>query len=921
MRPTKLVLSAFGPYAGREEIDLNRLGERGIYLITGDTGAGKTTIFDAITFALYGEPSGETREASMLRSKYAADTMPTEVELTFLYGGKEYTVRRNPEYMKKKTKGAGETKRPAGAELKYPDGRVETRTTAVTARITELLGLNRDQFSQIAMIAQGDFLKLLLAETKDRQKYFREIFRTGVYQAFQEALKQETARVSAEREQQEKSRRQYLGGILWLEEDPLCPEVNKAKKGELLTEDALQLLDRMIGLDGEKTEAAERELEAAEKQLEALTALLSREEERQKIRREKEKAETARAAREKDAELLRQRAEAAKARIPEAEEMEREAVRIEGELPVYQEMEAQQKTLAAAEKAIAEAKTETERCGRTQDALETELQALRAERQELENAGQDRMARKQQLDQLARQKKDLEVLLADLAGLEQLRQGYAQARQAYARGEEKAQHSTEQAESMRKAFNREQAGLMASGLEEGMPCPVCGSTRHPDKACLSAGAPTEAQVDTAEKAARAAQQEANRLSQAAAQERGRTETAEKALAEKAVSLWGEWRPEQAAERAAEQLRAVRTEGKQVQDQLVKADNQIRRREQLDKTIPEKEKTFQEGARRLQEAQVRIAAESTRAAELRAGLTRQAEKTRFPDRRTAEGRMNQLRQQGSALRKETDTAEKELRACETEIVALRAGIAQAEKTLEKTEPLDVARKEEERQQLLERKRTLTRRREEAGHRLATNRTAREKVRETAEQMTELDRKWQWVSALSATANGNLNGKERIMLETYIQMTFFDRILRRANVHLMQMSGGKYELKRRETAENLRSQSGLDLDVIDHYNGSTRSVRTLSGGESFIASLSLALGLSEEIQMSAGGIRLDTMFVDEGFGSLDEETLSQAMRALNSLTEGNRLIGIISHVSELRREIDRQIIVKKAPSGGSSATVQV
>ena len=186
---------------------------------------------------------------------------------------------------------------------------------------------------------------------------------------------------------------------------------------------------------------------------------------------------------------------------------------------------------------------------------------------------------------------------------------------------------------------------------------------------------------------------------------------------------------------------------------------------------------------------------------------------------------------------------------------------------------------------------------------------------------LDEKWRMVSALSSTANGALRGRERVMLETYVQTTYFDRILRRANIHLMRMSGGKYDLKRREEAQNLRSQSGLDLDVIDHYNGSLRSVKTLSGGEAFIASLSLALGLSEEIQMSAGGIHLDCLFVDEGFGSLDEETLSQAMAALRSLTEGNRLIGIISHVAELRREIDKQIVVKKERDGGSMARILV
>ncbi|MBQ8076089.1 MAG: SMC family ATPase, partial [Oscillospiraceae bacterium] len=228
---------------------------------------------------------------------------------------------------------------------------------------------------------------------------------------------------------------------------------------------------------------------------------------------------------------------------------------------------------------------------------------------------------------------------------------------------------------------------------------------------------------------------------------------------------------------------------------------------------------------------------------------------------------------------------------------------------------------EKETVAQRRQRLAQRQSLAAHRLATNRTALQNILKASNALAALDRKWQWINTLAATANGTLRGKERVMLETYAQMRFFDRILRRANVHLMGMSGGKYDLKRRETAENLRSQSGLDLDVTDHYNGSTRSVKTLSGGEAFIASLALALGLSEEIQTTAGGIRLDCLFVDEGFGSLDEETLEQAMGALRSLTQGDRLIGIISHVSELRREIDRQVVVKKEKTGGSTVRIVV
>ena len=215
MRPVKLIISAFGPYAKRTELNLDALGERGLYLITGDTGAGKTTLFDAITFALYGEPSGENRSASMLRSKYADDAVPTEVELTFLDKGREYVVRRNPNYKRKKLRGSGTTAEKANAELRLPDGGVVTGDKDVTARITEILGVNKKQFCQIAMIAQGDFLKLLLAETKDRQAHFRALFKTEIFRAFQDRLKEETLRVAADRKAGRSSAEQYIQGILY----------------------------------------------------------------------------------------------------------------------------------------------------------------------------------------------------------------------------------------------------------------------------------------------------------------------------------------------------------------------------------------------------------------------------------------------------------------------------------------------------------------------------------------------------------------------------------------------------------------------------------------------------------------------------------------------------------------------------------
>ena len=236
-----------------------------------------------------------------------------------------------------------------------------------------------------------------------------------------------------------------------------------------------------------------------------------------------------------------------------------------------------------------------------------------------------------------------------------------------------------------------------------------------------------------------------------------------------------------------------------------------------------------------------------------------------------------------------------------------------------EDLDADAAGERRNEIVQKRSTLESELRDLHHRTETNREVLRQIEKQSAAIADVEKRWMMVGPLADTANGNLSGREKIMLETYVQMAYFDRIIERANTRFMVMSGGQYELKRRREADNNRSQSGLSLDVVDHYNGTERSVKTLSGGESFKASLSLALGLSDEIQASAGGIQLDTMFVDEGFGSLDEESLQQAMRALNGLAEGNRLVGIISHVPELREKIDRQIIVRKDRSGGSRVEV--
>ncbi|MDP3058068.1 MAG: SbcC/MukB-like Walker B domain-containing protein, partial [bacterium] len=288
---------------------------------------------------------------------------------------------------------------------------------------------------------------------------------------------------------------------------------------------------------------------------------------------------------------------------------------------------------------------------------------------------------------------------------------------------------------------------------------------------------------------------------------------------------------------------------------------------------------------------------------------------FESKDNLEQAISSLEQRKRKMQESFATAQNAYNDCKGENSKLNGSIKALNEQLKDAKEIDIEAEKDNLNSLIIQKQEITDVATQIFTRLSINKSALQNIKKQCGNLVEVEEKWIWVEALSNTANGRISGKEKIMLETYIQMTYFDRIIARANMRFMVMSSGQYELKRRIEADNIRSQSGLELDVIDHYNATERNVKTLSGGESFQASLALALGLSDEIQSSAGGIRLDTMFVDEGFGSLDEDSLQQAIKVLIGLSEGNRLVGIISHVTELKEKIEKQIVVKKAKSGGS------
>ena len=921
MRPLRLKMTAFGPYAGEEVIDFGRLGTNGLYLITGDTGAGKTTIFDAIIYALYGQASGPNREPSMLRSKYADEYAEPGVELTFLYSGKEYTVRRKMEHLRRKLRGGGSTTAPAEAELELPDGRIEKKDREVTNRIVEILGVNRDQFCQIAMIAQGEFLQILLEETKERREHFRELFRTHIYRDFQERLKEEAQQVSREREQQKGTAQACLRRIACPANDPLEIDAEQARQGAMLTEQAAALVGRILEKDGETQRIIAEEEKQLEDRIGELNRMIGRAENQKKAKADREAAYQALEGKKREQAGLQAALLEQENREPETERKSADAARMGDELKEYDELDRQREEYRRIARIQEKREKDIGRLSEGCERIRTETEEMRKEQKQLKEAGKDSAELAQREERVKNRCKDLQDLEKSLAELAGVRRKLQAAQEAYEAVKRRAEEARKYADGLRRKFNDEQAGILAEKLTEGEPCPVCGSVHHPRRAAKSEQAPDEAAVKAAEKDARMAQEKENDAAGAAGELKGKAETAKAGaagLAEKCLGTGDEAEIPGLLKKRLEETAAELAEIRAARDAEARRSARIA---ELDRMIPGKEEELEQKQNELNRAGAEYREENGRQEGREKALTEKAGKLKYPDRAAAEAAKEELEKEIRERKKALQDAREAKRQCDETIAALNGQIRHADELLKEGEVRDPEAGTAERDELVLKQSETRRRGSEVGLRISTNRDVLREIGEVSDKLAGLDRKWQWMTALSDTANGALRGKQHVMFETWIQMAFFDRILRRATVHLMQMSGGKYDLKRRETTDNNRSQSGLDLDVVDHTNGSTRSVKTLSGGESFIASLSLALGLSEEIQMSAGGIRLDTMFVDEGFGSLDEETLQQAMRALNSLSESNRLIGIISHVAELRRSIDRQIVVKKVRTGGSTVEAVV
>lgn len=912
MRPLKLTLSAFGPYAGEMTLPLDELGKSGLYLITGDTGAGKTTLFDAITFALYGEASGGQRSPGMFRSKYAAPETPTFVELEFECWGQRYTVRRVPRYQRPKLHGTGTTEQIAEATLLLPAGAPVTRLQEVNDAIRDILGLDRNQFMQIAMIAQGDFLRLLLAPTEERRQIFRRIFKTDLYQRLQDDLKQEAAALAQRCDAGRRSVEQYISGVMCPEDAPAFPSLEAARQGKLPAQEAADMIAGLLEDDRQRSQDLQTSVDALDGQLRAIHTRLELAGEQQRRRGALNELETTLAQQIREQTQAQEALARAEEKAKDQEALGREITLLEAELPDYEKRDALRQEAEGL-------KSELTRSDTRRIALESQArscaQALTRQEQALEELRAAPAKREQLLARQAqaqRREKQLYGALAQSERVAALREELGGRQQQYRAAAQAAQEAERRYFQMNEAFLAEQAGVLALGLREGEPCKVCGSMHHPAPACPSPGAPTQEALGRAQKAAAQSQKTLRRESEACAALRS-TSTAAQQQLEAGLQEAG---VEEA--RLPQEIQQVRGGLEDLTRQIGVEAARCTRLEEAERTIPAARQALEE----LNKTIAALTADRSALCARREAAQAQAAAIalRFPTAGDARKALAEKRQRLELLRRAAEQAGQTLREKSDAVLRTRSAAQQLRQQLEDAPKIDVQAELDAQTQAQTQRREQLAQKERADGRIAANAAALSGLRRQLAALTALESRYAWVRALADTAGGTVRGKAKLSLEAYVQTTYFEQIIRRANLRLTVMTDGQYELKRRTEAENRQSQSGLELDVIDHCNGSERSVKSLSGGESFLASLALALGLSDVIQSSAGGVRLDTMFVDEGFGSLDDQALNQAMKALLTLTEGDRLVGIISHVSDLKQRIDRQIVVTKTLTGSAARIVQ-
>ena len=1047
MKPLKLIMSAFGPFRDVVKVSFEDFGQNGLFLVTGDTGAGKTTIFDAISFALFGNASGENRTADCFRSDFAGNEDKTYVELTFSHKNKTYRVQRNPLYVRSKLKGDGTTQEKANATLTLPDGRIVNGYVPVTEAIASLLGIDWRQYKQIAMIAQGEFLQLLTASSQERGIIFRKVFGTQIYDEIQKKLKNMAMSLKYKCEDIDKSILQYLSGIVFDEESVHYQGITdwKASKDINQLQKVMELLRIIIDADKQKLEAEKSKndllsSQIKEKSIEYTNAVRTNQmlanmtkarEEYQVLLDSAEDMQlkeslllSARKAlytvKPSEDIYLRIKKELDKLKediMHQSEEVNRQVETLANNLRIWKQKEADKPRinelitkisreeedlpkyeavikLEAEKVSLEESKLILERKATEISEHKDILTAEQAEKQKkldsYSNLERDILECQNQIEAQNRLIGSLDKLSDDLAGLIKENALLNRLQSDLLKAEESFRTKNTIYIEAEALFYREQAGILAASLNEGEPCPVCGSVHHPDKAALTADALSEEQL----KSYKAEEEKARKLMQESGNLCNNQKTKTEMLKKQLVSgvsetlntnepipfdnlggilkdhitkedvTFHELKAKEAAlsaksnkkafcvnrlSKIAEELRELEELFSQTKEKLSDNSNLFNKNAGTMTAIRNdlKYATKKEAVEALEadRKELLILQEALITAE---NIYRESEaklsnlKAVLEDNRSkSAGKEKELEQEYSVFTdklkqsgfvdldkyKEVLLSEEELESqmkildtyrknCEQ----LKEMIKQLQKETLDTQERDLKVILAQQAQLEQQKLLGEEQMQRIYSRLETDKDIYDNAYAKYKEQENTRREYLLVSDLSKTANGELSGKAKIAFEHYVQAFYFNSVINEANKRLYKMSNSQFILLRKEDPTNLRSASGLELEVMDYYTGKPRSINSLSGGESFKAALSLALGLSDVIQSFAGGIDVDAMFIDEGFGSLDSNSLEQAIETLNALTTGNRIVGIISHVSELKERIDKKISIEKSMNGSKLSLIK-
>lgn len=923
MKPLKLTMSAFGSYAGKNVIDFTGQ-QQGIFLITGDTGAGKTTIFDAITYALYNQTSGGERNGNMMRSQYAQPETETYVELEFLYRGQTYRVRRNPDYKITKTLKNGkirEQKVPHSVELTLPDGTVfPEKKNATDAKIIEILGLTADQFSQIVMIAQGDFLKLLYTKSDERKMIFSKLFRTDIYWKIQENLRRKSMEMDERIQENDRAFEQEKSRIIPLSEseeiplDELVERLRERLKDALKEQNLRRANVEELNKKITKYEEINKLFVSLEKIRQTGKELEARQAESKERRQQIENARKADKVLVAEQQNLRQQQEveqSAQAIAKMTETLANDQEMFETLKTQQQEAEAKQKREAAD---IQKKMLALEQSFPSYEAL----QNARSEEQQAKKVWED--LGKTSEESFHKKKAGIAALKEQQKRQEQI---VEQTKKSWEQTSLSASESAKHYEHMYEAFLKEQAGILAENLSAGCPCPVCGSTVHPDPAKLSDHAVTELEVEQAKKT-RAAAEEKRDLAYAAfeAEKTEKQKLAQAVEKEEADFVLAQTIAKQQRKEAEQNYASLQKTAEQIREKLVYP------------SLAEAKKQYAAMQKALEAAEQEIAKKRQKVSELAEAMnTLKGQKlAEEENQKTAkklavktEKEYAKLLEKSGFVSEETyhlailpersrSKLEREEKEYESQCLRQQSEQKLLEKQVSGKTYTDTTELNEqlkaEKQALKEAEKTYM----ELHTAYENDRSVLQNCAVYLEKGKKLESEDQVIKSLSKTANGRLSGSAKIDFETYIQRQYFKQIIHEANKRLLTMSNHQFILKLKEEANTGRkTNEGLDLSVYSLVTDSERDVKTLSGGESFLAALAMALGLSDIVERSAGAIHPDMMFIDEGFGSLDAQSRQQAIEVLAELAGDSRMVGIISHVTELKEQIDRKLVVSRTDKG--------